>query len=165
LGSISPVTKEHSAYEAALALLRGEQRPTAIFTANNLMTIGVLRVRGPIGWKALHRKIFRIGNGLRVPAYLFDNLLRRIRRWFSGGGHGERSDRTHVGGDRGDTAKSRAFLRLEAARTLLTARSAWWSRSPHCWSLTRGKKRMRVSLIHWITVDDESSETVASQVP
>jgi LacI family transcriptional regulator len=41
--------REQSAYEAALQLLRSDQRPTAIFTANNLMTIGVLRATAELG--------------------------------------------------------------------------------------------------------------------
>jgi LacI family transcriptional regulator len=41
--------REQSAYEAALQLLRSEQRPTAIFTTNNLMTIGVLRATAELG--------------------------------------------------------------------------------------------------------------------
>jgi len=41
--------REQSAYEAALDLLRAEHRPTAIFIANNLMTIGVLRAIAELG--------------------------------------------------------------------------------------------------------------------
>ena len=41
--------REQSANEAALQLLRGDKRPTAIFTTNNLMTIGVLRATAEFG--------------------------------------------------------------------------------------------------------------------
>ncbi|MBR1221957.1 LacI family DNA-binding transcriptional regulator [Bradyrhizobium sp. U87765 SZCCT0131] len=41
--------REQPAHEAALALLRQPDRPTAIFTTNNLMTIGVLRAVAELG--------------------------------------------------------------------------------------------------------------------
>jgi LacI family transcriptional regulator len=41
--------REHLAYVAAIELLRGASRPTAIFTANNLMTIGAIRAIAECG--------------------------------------------------------------------------------------------------------------------
>jgi LacI family transcriptional regulator len=41
--------REQLAYEAALELLRGEARPSAIFAANNLMTIGAMRAIAELG--------------------------------------------------------------------------------------------------------------------
>lgn len=41
--------REQLAYDAAIQLLRGGDRPTAIFTTNNLMTIGVIRAVAELG--------------------------------------------------------------------------------------------------------------------
>ena len=49
---------EASAYAAAMELLRSDRRPTAIFTSQNLVTIGTIRALRELG---LHREIALVG--------------------------------------------------------------------------------------------------------
>ena len=56
--AIDELHDEASAYAAALELLQSDHRPTAIFTSQNLVTIGTIRALRELG---LHREIALVG--------------------------------------------------------------------------------------------------------